>query len=327
MKKGFFGMKTLDRSDKNDAKYLFEKFIPDPDNRKKFIRFLADSLTHVNSLNQYKWNLNLDKSSGLIRSNIGQCYCITLTKKDILVVTHRDEVIKIRKMFDGKIKYSGYGTDGNVITEKIEGTPDSLHSVKGSIGCIFRHDQVDLLPLLKPSLHHFTKIAIKSTLSYGSPNAHSTGAIAYMSEVLNEKIPNPLYAVNNYTTYDDFIKKQDKNFQNSQKLSDNKLNARIAKTSKKAIKQTVLQTVYRRNPDVVEKVLRRAKGKCELCGAVAPFKRDSNETPYLEVHHKIPLSENGHDAVENAIALCPNCHRHAHYGKKTFKLEELHNAT
>ena len=50
----------------------------------------------------------------------------------------------------------------------------------------------------------------------------------------------------------------------------------------------------------------------------APFNRDSNDTEYLEVHHKLPLAENGDDTVENAIALCPNCHRHAHYGKKTF---------
>jgi len=38
----------------------------------------------------------------------------------------------------------------------------------------------------------------------------------------------------------------------------------------------------------------------------------------LEVHHKVPLAEGGDDTVENAIALCPNCHRHAHYGKTTY---------
>jgi 5-methylcytosine-specific restriction protein A len=34
----------------------------------------------------------------------------------------------------------------------------------------------------------------------------------------------------------------------------------------------------------------------------------------LEVHHKTPLSARGEDTVENAIALCANCHRELHYG-------------
>jgi 5-methylcytosine-specific restriction protein A len=38
----------------------------------------------------------------------------------------------------------------------------------------------------------------------------------------------------------------------------------------------------------------------------------------LEVHHKKQLSEGGEDTVENAIALCPNCHREAHYGDLKF---------
>ena len=37
-------------------------------------------------------------------------------------------------------------------------------------------------------------------------------------------------------------------------------------------------------------------------------------TPYLEVHHKIPLAKDGEDTIENAEALCPNCHREKHFG-------------
>lgn len=72
--------------------------------------------------------------------------------------------------------------------------------------------------------------------------------------------------------------------------------------------------VYIRNPDVVAEVLLRAKGKCEACGEAAPFIRSSNGTPYLEVHHRKKLSDGGDDTVENAIALCPNCHRKEHFG-------------
>ncbi len=71
--------------------------------------------------------------------------------------------------------------------------------------------------------------------------------------------------------------------------------------------------VFERNPDVVAEVLLRAKGFCESCDNPAPFLRRSDNTPYLEVHHKKPLALGGGDAVDNAIALCPNCHRKAHH--------------
>jgi 5-methylcytosine-specific restriction protein A len=57
----------------------------------------------------------------------------------------------------------------------------------------------------------------------------------------------------------------------------------------------------------------RAKGLCEACGCKAPFIRISDGTPYLEIHHIEPLADGGDDTVKNATALCPNCHRRAHY--------------
>ena len=69
-----------------------------------------------------------------------------------------------------------------------------------------------------------------------------------------------------------------------------------------------------RNPFVVAEVLHHAKGVCERCHRPAPFNRKSDGTPYLEVHHRIPLAQGGLDSIRNAEALCPNCHREAHYG-------------
>lgn len=77
----------------------------------------------------------------------------------------------------------------------------------------------------------------------------------------------------------------------------------------------VVSRAFRRNPDVVAEVLVRANGICERCKSVAPFTRASNGSPYLEVHHRITLATCGEDTVENAIALCPNCHRYLHLGK------------
>lgn len=75
----------------------------------------------------------------------------------------------------------------------------------------------------------------------------------------------------------------------------------------------VMTTVFKRNADVIVEALLRASGACEECKQAAPFHRRSDRTPYLEVHHRMPLAKGGEDTLENAIALCPNCHRKAHY--------------
>jgi 5-methylcytosine-specific restriction protein A len=72
--------------------------------------------------------------------------------------------------------------------------------------------------------------------------------------------------------------------------------------------------VYVRNAYVVAEVLRRASGVCGGCKKHAPFKRKKDSSPYLEVHHIKQLADQGEDTVENAIALCPNCHRERHFG-------------
>jgi predicted HNH restriction endonuclease len=76
----------------------------------------------------------------------------------------------------------------------------------------------------------------------------------------------------------------------------------------------IITRIYHRNPDVIATVLERANGECEKCNKPAPFIRATNGTPYLEVHHKIRLADGGEDTIENAIAVCPNCHRLLHYG-------------
>lgn len=69
-----------------------------------------------------------------------------------------------------------------------------------------------------------------------------------------------------------------------------------------------------RDPRVVAEVLRLAEGSCELCTQPAPFIR-VNGDPYLEVHHAQTLADGGADRVDNAVALCPNCHRLLHHGQ------------
>ncbi|EPJ42947.1 MAG: hypothetical protein OFPII_44310 [Osedax symbiont Rs1] len=79
-------------------------------------------------------------------------------------------------------------------------------------------------------------------------------------------------------------------------------------------KKLVILTDYQRNPYVVKATLLRAKGRCEVCHRSAPFNRKKDDSPYLEVHHKIMLAKGGEDTLHNTVAICPNCHREAHYG-------------
>jgi 5-methylcytosine-specific restriction protein A len=88
---------------------------------------------------------------------------------------------------------------------------------------------------------------------------------------------------------------------------------RLASAKKLPISVHTTTKIFLRNPDVVAETLYQAKGVCAECGKI-PFIRRSNGQPYLEVHHKIPLSDGGEDTLANAIALCPNCHREKHFG-------------
>ena len=115
-------------------------------------------------------------------------------------------------------------------------------------------------------------------------------------------------------TFEDLVRRLEHDVSKSSGLSRTARLARLATASPTPNKVAVQRVVFLRNPDVVAEALYLADGKCGLCGCAAPFRKKSDESPYLEVHHKIPLSEGGEDTVENAIALCPNCHRQEHFG-------------
>lgn len=68
----------------------------------------------------------------------------------------------------------------------------------------------------------------------------------------------------------------------------------------------VVRSEVRRDPKVRKAVLARAAG-CERpgCGAKRPF------AGFLDVHHILGVEKS--DRVWNCVALCPNCHREAHF--------------
>ena len=69
----------------------------------------------------------------------------------------------------------------------------------------------------------------------------------------------------------------------------------------------VVRSMVKRNQRVRREVLRRANGRCERqdCNVLRVF------PDFFDVHHI--LGADVSDRVHNCVALCPNCHREAHF--------------
>jgi hypothetical protein len=94
----------------------------------------------------------------------------------------------------------------------------------------------------------------------------------------------------------------------------------VGNAAPKRVEGTV--NVFYRSPWVRAWTIQRAACSCELCETSAPFLKDSG-TPYLELHHVVPMAEGGGDTPENTAALCPNCHRELHHGRERSSKREV----
>lgn len=116
---------------------------------------------------------------------------------------------------------------------------------------------------------------------------------------------------NNAENLESYNKKLEEEVKKKQNLSLAELKKRAGK-NKKPKKKTVSTPHFERDVYVVVYVLKAAKGKCDLCSKNAPFKKKKTNEPYLECHHVKLLAKGGEDIIDNAVALCPNCHRKMH---------------
>ena len=85
----------------------------------------------------------------------------------------------------------------------------------------------------------------------------------------------------------------------------------LSSTPTHASTQEKIQSIQNRSTAIKLYAKKRANGICEGCNETAPFETKSG--PYLEVHHLTRLADGGADLPQNVIALCPTCHRKAHY--------------
>ncbi|MCX5804222.1 MAG: hypothetical protein NTU69_11960 [Proteobacteria bacterium] len=76
-----------------------------------------------------------------------------------------------------------------------------------------------------------------------------------------------------------------------------------------------IQRIYKirqRNSQIVKNLKKLYKGKCQISSDNLTFKRKNGEL-YSEIHHLIPLGDNGSDSYANAIVVSPLIHRMLHY--------------
>ena len=191
-------------------------------------------------------------------------------------------------------------------------TPEDENRVSGNEGQQF----IPPIPIdTEPWFEAFKKTQF---FSRGLSEITNSEVLDGLAELVSRHVDREDEPADDDDNYLDDLNDLDDDFQSqiaeSENLTDAELARRIESASIYPEKVDVVTSVFRRNPDVVVAVLRRAAGKCESCGQAAPFLRRSDSSPYLEVHHWDRLADGGPDTVENAAALCPNCHRREHYG-------------
>lgn len=78
------------------------------------------------------------------------------------------------------------------------------------------------------------------------------------------------------------------------------------------VRVSTIRSHVKRDPRVRLAVLERARYRCERCAECRTFRG------FLDVHHVLGAEVS--DRVYNCVALCPNCHREAHYGENRDEL-------
>ncbi|MDU9050974.1 MAG: HNH endonuclease signature motif containing protein [Candidatus Electrothrix sp. Rat3] len=302
-------MVNIDRNSFVDAEVWINTFFTKHGSIQKIADFLSGQIEYAHKFNADNWNLNLDINGKFLRFNIGQEYCIQIDKDEILVLCLRSSIPESILGRTIELYFRGY-RNGLPINTKIFGeSPDCLDKVPDSVGLVLTKNVPYLLPFIKKSNGQFIQYAISHTkILPQMRSAHSVGAVEYLSSLVGRQLPHPSFV------QDAIYKNEVRIERQIRKISDDRLLALSKKQKQGRRKIQATTSVYLRNPYLVELTKRQAGGKCQDCNKPAPFVSKKTGEPYLEVHHIIPLAEDGPDSRENLLALCPNCHRKRHHG-------------
>ncbi|NDV67484.1 hypothetical protein [Dysgonomonas sp. 25] len=90
-----------------------------------------------------------------------------------------------------------------------------------------------------------------------------------------------------------------------------KLQENISQNKKPELTERVIR-IRQRNNKIVKELKKLYGGKCQITGEELTFKKINGEF-YCELHHLVPLGEDGSDSYANAIIVSPLIHRMLHY--------------
>lgn len=304
-------MTLLNRDSSVHAQQLIESFLPDPTIRRSFVNFLVEAISFADNIDPGNWSLNLDTKGRFLRFNTGQVYCIDLYPFETLILCNK-ATLSQSTIPENVFYFQGKSNNEFNWQNSPDKQPDLLAKVRNSVGALISNEQIaDYIHLLKIPNEDFIRAAVKTRILPNMRQAHSQGAVDYIFSLYESKEENELSVVD-YSTFLNITAGQ---LAEAQDLSPEERRKALQFINPIPAKIIVQQTVYVRDPLVTAERLYLANGICDHCGKPAPFNRDSDGTPYLEVHHIKMLAEGGEDTLENTVALCPNCHRKAHYGK------------
>lgn len=105
------------------------------------------------------------------------------------------------------------------------------------------------------------------------------------------------------------------------KLSQEELKKRAKRSKIRASRRQAKVDQFVRDPYVAAYVKKAANGKCDLCERPSPFEKDGN--PYFHCHHVLWLARGGPDIIQNAVAVCPNCHCRMHELDRKSDIQKL----
>ncbi len=303
-------MSNIDRNSISDARKYIGKLFSNHGKDNKLAFFLSSQLMFANKINPGNWNLNFGLNGKFLRFNVGQEFCIEIREHEALVLCLKDNLPEECQQSHADFFFRGYTRESGTIYSRIfSEVPRCLEKVPNSIGLVFERNINNWLSVISESNSSFIEYAIENThILPQMVGAHSFGAVEYLSEITGNSLCNPSFISKAIS------ENEARNLKRLKNTSDKKLNELAIAYDSQPRKTEITTSIYIRNPYVVEQAKRIANGICQDCGNFSPFIAKATDEPFLEVHHIIPLSRGGKDAIENVIALCPNCHRKRHYG-------------